>query len=125
MKKGILVSGIIWAILCIIGALVCGILGAVYAFALQAANSDIIAQAAQQSNVTIEEAKAIISVASTLMFVAACEMVAGFVFSIILMAKRNSAMSKGPGIALGVVGAVLGATLPGILFIVDSAKNRK
>ena len=124
MKKAILITGIIWTILCFLGMILFAVFGSIYMLALQAANSDLIAQVAQQNKVSVEEARQVITVIAGVFIVAAVEMLLGFIFSIVLMAKRNSEMSKGAGIALGVVGAVLGSTLPGIFFIVDSAKSR-
>lgn len=49
----------------------------------------------------------------------------GVAFSILDIVKRNSEMSKTNGIILGVVSAVLGAVVPGILFVVDSVQTRK
>jgi len=52
-------------------------------------------------------------------------LLSGVAFSIVDIVKRNSEMSKTKGVILGVVSALLGAVVPGILFIIDSAKNRK
>ena len=52
-------------------------------------------------------------------------LLAAVVFAIVDIKKRNSDMPKGKGIALGVVSAIFGAVVPGILTIVDSAMNRQ
>jgi hypothetical protein len=45
-------------------------------------------------------------------------------YSFVLVGLRNKQTGKGAGIALGIVGIVLGAELPGIFTIIDAAKNR-
>lgn len=52
-------------------------------------------------------------------------LLSGVAFSIVDIVKRNSEMSKTKGIILGVVSVVLGAIVPGILFVIDSVKTRK
>ena len=52
-------------------------------------------------------------------------LLSGVAFSIVDIVKRNSEMSKAKGIVLGVFSTVFGAVVPGILFIIDSAKTRK
>ena len=52
-------------------------------------------------------------------------LLAAVVFAIIDIIKRNADMPKGKGIALGVVSAIFGAVVPGVLTIVDSAMNRQ
>ena len=51
--------------------------------------------------------------------------VLSIVLTLILIFKRNSNMSKGAGIALGVISAIFGSLVPGILFAVDSAQSRQ
>ena len=52
-------------------------------------------------------------------------LLSGVAFSIVDIVKCNSEMSKAKGVILGVVSAVLGAIVPGILFVIDSIKTRK
>lgn len=54
-----------------------------------------------------------------------CYYVLSIVLTLILIFKRNSNMSKGAGIALGVISAIFGSLVPGILFAVDSAQSRQ
>lgn len=51
--------------------------------------------------------------------------VLSIVLTLILIFKRNSNMSKSAGIALGVISAIFGSLVPGILFAVDSAQSRQ
>ena len=121
MKKAILISGIFWAVVCGITALILFLVGAV-------ANSpEVIQEVVNQSQgtVTMEQAQAAAAAAQALMIGWAVYFLLGLVFAIVLIALRNNQrLSKGAGIALGIVGVVFGATLPGIFFIVDSAKTR-
>ena len=52
-------------------------------------------------------------------------LLSGVAFSIVDIIKCNSEMPKTKGIILGVVSAVLGAVVPGVLFVIDSVKTRK
>lgn len=108
MKKAILITGIIWLIFCVAGGISEIVVGV--SFFSPISNG----QVQVDPNPTLAVANIVVG---ALMFV-------GAVLDVILIIKRNSDMKKGPGIALGVVAAVLGATLPGILFAVDSGVNR-
>ena len=118
MKKAILGTGIGWGILCIILAIVFFVLGA------NATDPQVIQQAQQQPGVTPEQAQAAAQALQYLLIVSAIFMVLSAIYSFVLIALRNSSIGKGGGIALGVIGIVIGATLPSVFFLVDSAKNR-
>ena len=121
MKKAILISGIFWAVFSGIAALILFLVGAVV-------NSpEVIQETVNQSQgtITLEQAQVAAAAAQALMIGWAVYFLLGLVFAIVLIVLRNNLrIGKGAGIALGIVGVVLGATLPGIFFIVDSAKNR-
>ena len=115
MKKAILISGIIWGVVSLLTGLICLISG------VMANNPDVIAQMqAQDATITLEQIKA---AASTLVTFGVICLIGG-VFSFVLVGLRNSSIGKGAGIAIGIIGIVLEATLPGIFFIIDSAKTR-
>ena len=123
MKKAVLITGIIWAIAMGVSMIIFGILSIIY---VAAANSpEAIAQAAQAAKVTEEEAKAVAVAIALFMVVATIYCITGLVFSIVFAATRNKEFGKGKGIALGIIGAILGAELPGIFYIIDSAKTRQ
>ena len=122
MKKGVLVSGIIWIIMSAIALLIFVIMAGVSYFGLS--DSQVLADSARAAGTTVEAAKEALTLTATMFTCAAIEMVLTIVFSIVLIAKRNSNMGKGAGIALGIVSIVFGSVLPGIFFIVDSAKTR-
>ena len=113
MKKGVLISGIITMIAYGITALVFLIVGIVGIAAKGMADAD-------PGAIPTEEAIA----ASIVFLVFAGFFILSVVFSGVLIGKRNSEMGKGAGIALGVVGIVFGAVVPGIFFIIDSATTR-
>ena len=109
MKKAILVTGIIWAILCGLAA-VGEILVAVSCFT------------PMDSGVISMDPNPLLGVAN---LIAAGVLLVATVLAIVLVAKRESNMKQVPGIVLGVVAAVLGATVPGVLFAIDSGMNRE
>ena len=113
MKNGIRIAGIITIILYSVLVLVFTIVGLVnmvtYNIAVSEGDGD--------------EVVLLIAVATTF-FILAGAFLLGLIFSAVLIAKRNSLMAKGAGIALGVIGVLFAAYIHGILFIVDSAKSR-
>ena len=113
MKKGVLISGIITMISYGITALIFLIVGIVNLVAKGLADSDPGAIPAEEP-----------AIVGTVFLVLAGFFLLSVIFSGILIHKRNSEMGKGAGIALGVFGIIFGAVLPGIFFIVDSAKTR-
>ena len=123
MRKGIKVTGIIWGILCILGVILCAIMCGIFVMGL--ASADVIAKMASENKVTVEEMQAVLYVYTAIWSVLACECLAGSILSFVMVGKRESNMSKGKGITLGVFGIIFGATLPGIFFIIDSAKTRQ
>ena len=122
MKKAILISGIFWAVFCAITALILFLVGAV-------ANSpEVIQETVNQSQgtITLEQAQVAAAAAQALMIGWAVYFVLGLVFAIVLIVLRNNLrIGKGAGIALGVFGIIVGAVVPGIFFIADSAQTRK
>lgn len=118
MKKAILGTGIAWGILSIFLAILFLAIGAL------ATSPEVISQAQQQPGVTPEQAQLAAQYTQIIMFIAGGFMVASAIYSFVLIGIRNKTMSKGAGIAIGVVGIVIGATLPSIFFLVDSAVNR-
>ena len=108
MKKAILITGIIWLILCIGGAIGELIVGF----------GDLVK--VQSGSATIDANP---SLAAANIALGIC-LIVGAVLDVVLLVKRNSNMKKAPGIVLGVFAAVFGATLPGIFFAVDSGINR-
>ena len=113
MKKGIVISGIITIVGYSITALVLAIIGIVD---IVSANIDAIEEGAMELPELLIAGIVLVSIAGYFLL--------GMIMSIVLIAKRNSNMGKGAGIALGVIGIALSAVVPGILFLVDSAKNR-
>ena len=109
MKKAILIVGIIWAILC----LLLGIFEIVYA---------IFDFSGGTIGGTTLEPDAIRGTANLILGI---WLLVGACLSCITVIKRNSNMSRKHGITLGVFAIIFGAEVPGILFIVDSAKNRQ
>jgi len=120
MKSAILGTGIGWGILCIILAAVLIPVGVI------ATSPEIIdAAAASGSSATraqLEEAARLLQV---ILIVSGAWLVVGAIYSFVLVGLRNGKFGKGAGIALGVVGIVVGADLPAVFFIVDSAKSRE
>ena len=109
MKKAILIVGIIWAILC----LVLGVFQIVYGI-FDFTNKTITGGSADPDPVR-GAANLIVGI---WLLVGAC-------LSCLTAIKRNSNMSKKQGITLGVFSIIFGAEVPGILFIIDSAKTRQ
>ena len=118
MKKAILITGIIWGILCIIGALIMLPLGAV------ATTPEFVQELVKTGQVTEAEAKAVALATAGVLFGIGGWLLVGGIFSFVLAGIRNKGFSKGAGIALGIIGIVVGAELPAIFMIVDSAVNR-
>lgn len=113
MKKGILISGIITAVLYGLGA-IAEIIVALMAWSSQStteggATFDV------DPNIALGAANLVVGI---FLLIAA-------IFAIICVVKRNSQMSKGHGITLGVFATIFGAYVPGIIFIVDSSKTRE
>ena len=110
MKKAILITGIIWLVLCVAGAVIELFVGIGDLMGMDVGWAKVDPnQALGAANIVLGSLLAI-----------------GAILDVVLLAKRNSEnLKKGPGIALGVIAAVFGATLPGIFFAVDSGINRK
>ena len=108
MKKAILITGIIWLVLIVAGAIAEVGFGISFLTTLQSESVTTDANIPQAIG----------------NFVFAALLIAGAVLDIIILVKRNSDMKKVPGIVLGVFAAVFGATVPGILFAIDSGMNR-
>ena len=113
MRKGVLISGIITIVVYGIMAMVFGIVGLVNLVANDMAQAD-------PGAIKPEELAAL----ATVFLVIAGTCLLGLIFAAIMVGKRNSSMGKGGGITLGVFGIIMGAVVPGIFFIIDSAKNR-
>ncbi len=109
MKKAILIVGIIWIVL-----------------SLGAAISEItygIGQLVDLSAGGVEWKPDVVLGSANI--VIGGYYVISIIMTLVLILTRNSKMGKGAGIALGIIAIVLGSLVPGILFIVDSANNRK
>lgn len=113
MKKGILIAGIITIASYAIVALVFLIVGIVQLAAKGMAEADPGAIPAEE-----------LAVVAIVFLSLAGYFLLSIILSAIMIAKRNSSMGKGAGIALGVVGILVGAVIPGILFLADSAATR-
>ena len=125
MKKAILISGIIWAVASIVLAIVFVSMGGLSLTAMGTQEGQkVINDFAAQNNVTVEAAKAALTVSATALVVAGIWLFVAAAYSFVLVGLRNKQTGKGAGIALGIVGIVLGAELPGIFTIIDAAKNR-
>lgn len=128
MKKAIKIFGIIWGVFGII-AVISTVIFAI-ACLVGVSNQELLQkivdqiQQTYQRTITIEQAKAILNNAAIACFGATAYEVVGTVLSFVMVGKANSEMGKGAGIALGIVSFVFGSTVPGVLFIVDSAVNR-
>lgn len=118
MKKAILISGIIWGVVCIILALIFIPIGA-------AATRPEVIQELINGGMTPEKANAAAQATQYLMITAGIWLLVAAVFSFVLLGVRNRNFGKGAGIALGIIGIVFGAELPGIFFIIDSARSRQ
>lgn len=114
MKKGVLISGIITIVAYAITALVFFIVGMVYVATKGMVDGDPGAIPAEELMVV---AYVFLSIAGYF--------VLSIVFSGIMIGTRNSDMGKGPGIVLGIFGILVGAVVPGIFFVADSAITRK
>ena len=117
MKKAIQITGIIWAVMCGITAIVFLAGGSLFA----AAFAEIMKQ---QGGVPEEEIKIAAAAMLAMYIVLGVIMLVAAIYSIVLVALKNKQMAKGAGIALGAIGIVVGAELPGIFFLIDSIKNR-
>ena len=113
MKKGVLISGIITIVAYSILTLVFSIVGIAQLVGNSMAEGDPGAIPADE-----------VTAVATVFLAIAGTCLLGLIFAAILMGKRNSNMGKGGGIALGIVGIVMGAVVPGIFFVIDSAKTR-
>ena len=113
MKKGILISGIITIVIYGIMAMVFGIVGAIQLAAKGMAEVDPGAIPAEE-----------LGIVAAVFLVLAGYFLLGLIFSAIMIGKRNSDMGKGTGITLGVFGIIVGAVVPGIFFLIDSAASR-
>ncbi len=113
MKKGVLISGIITIISYGIVALVFLIVGIINIAAKGMADADPGAIPAEE-----------LTVVAIVFLAIAGYFLLSIIFSGIMIGKRNSNMSKGAGVALGIFGILFGALLPGIFFICDSAQTR-
>ncbi|MCR5491421.1 MAG: hypothetical protein K6F32_04780 [Bacilli bacterium] len=112
-EKGILISGIITIVIYGMMALIFGIVGAVQRATKSMAETGPGAIPAEE-----------LAIVATVFLVLAGYFLVGLIFSAVLIGKRNSDMGKGAGITLGVFGITLGAVVPGIFFLVDSASTR-
>ena len=110
MKKAILITGIIWLIACL-GIGVTEIIIGISGFMTISSSSG---QAQIDPNPILGAANIIVG----------SLFIVGAVLDLVILIKRNSDMKKAPGIALGVIAAVFGASVPGILFAIDSGINR-
>ncbi|MCR5348440.1 MAG: hypothetical protein K6E59_02380 [Bacilli bacterium] len=113
MKKAILISGIVTIAIYSILVLVFSIVGIINIATKGMAEADPGAIQAEE-----------LAVVATVFLILAGYFLLGIIFSGIMIGKRNSDMGKGPGIVLGILGIVFGATVPGIIFIADSGANR-
>lgn len=109
MKKAILIVGIIWIVLSLGAAIAEITYGIGQMMHLQTADVDWDPNYVNGISNIIIGGYYVISIILTL----------------ILILKRNSNMSKTSGIVLGVICAVFGSLIPGILFAVDSAQTRQ
>ena len=121
MKKAIRISGIIWAVFMVLFA----VIFLIAALTSNGIKEDMIAEIMKNPDVTREVAEQAFNIAIYMAYGAAVYLFVGAAYSIVLVSSAGSSVGKGLGIFLGVLGIVLGAELPGILFIVDSAKNRQ
>ena len=123
MKKAVLITGIVWSVLCFLAALICLIVGfAIVGSADEVAKAAV--EAAQDPEMTYEVAYAAAIILGVAPIIIGAYLLVGGVFSVVLVATRNSAMKKGAGIALGIVAFVFGAELPAVFYVIDSAKSR-
>ena len=122
MKKAVLITGVIWAVLTFLCALVFMILGLVFISAAPEVAQTLVIEGEE---LTPEQILALVyGIAGVFVFFAVYFIIGG-VFSIVLVVNRaNEKIKKGAGIALGIVAFVLGAELPGVFFVIDSAMHR-
>lgn len=113
MKKAIMVTGILTIVAYSITCLILAIVGGINLAASSMAEAD-------SGAIDVPELKILVIVC----FALAGYFLLGFLFAIVLIAKRHSRMEKGAGIVLGLFGFLFGAFLPGLLFMIDSGKNR-
>lgn len=113
MKKGVLISGIITIISYGIVALAFLIVGLINIAAKGMADADPGAIPAEE-----------LTVVAIVFLAIAGYFLLSIIFSGIMIGKRNSNMSKGAGVTLGIFGILFGALVPGIFFICDSAQTR-
>ena len=118
MKKAILISGIIWGILLALTAII------LFAVGANATNPEVVQEIANMQHITVAEAEKLAKDAQLVLIVSGAVLSVATVFSFVLVGLRNSTMHKGLGITFGIIGIVIGAQLPGIFFIIDSARNR-
>ena len=109
MKKAILIVGIISMVIC----LSLGIFEIIWGI------GDLIKLSGEGVEMEANVAAGVTNI------IIGCWLLAGAVLALITVLKRNSDMSKKAGITLGVFSIIFGAEVSGILFIVDSAMNRK
>ena len=113
MKKAILIVGIIWIIL-----------------SLAAAITEITYGIGQMVQLTANVSDTSVVWKPDYVLGTANVIIGGYyvisiILTLVLIIKRNSTMSKGAGIALGIIAAIFGSLIPGILFAVDSASTRE
>ena len=113
MKKAILISGIVTIVSYATVMLIFLIVGFV----------NIAAKGMAETGPGAVEAEELAIVGAVFLGLAGGLLLA-VIFAGIMIGKRFSGMGKGAGITLGVFGVLSGAVVPGIIFIVDSAKTR-
>ena len=116
MKKGILIGGICWTVICVM----CAAMFFVFAFVLV----PFLAQAIANEGAPKEQVAFFGAYMLSVFVMVGIILLIAAVYSIVLVCLREKKLSKGAGIALGAVGIALGAELPGIFFLIDSIKNR-
>lgn len=123
MQKALKITGIIFGILLAISTLITLIVGCT---ALAAADQVAREMMKTDTTLTYETAKAAASASGIVCVVISVYTLLGTIFSFVLAAKgKDETPKKGSLIALGVLGILTGAEVPGVIAIVHAAKNGK
>lgn len=120
MQKALKITSIVFGILLAISSITCLIMGIVFIV-----GADPLANAAAQGDRDVYIALvATYASAGTSLIFSGIWTVVGCVISFVLSKKANDSFpKKSTLIALGVVGIIFGAEVPGVLAIIHGAKN--
>ena len=122
MKSATKTFCIIWGILSLIVVVALFVIASTLAVSKDAAAHDLVQKIA---GMTWAEAKASVESTTAMLFIYGGVSFATAIYSFVLsFLVYSEKLGKVPGIVMGAIAIVIGALVPGILFIIDSARSR-